>query len=683
MVMAKPVKKETVKKSYTVFYLILALVTFIVYYNSLSNGFVFDDDSVVLGDPTITSLSNIPNYFTGEMGFHKVIGRYYRPVVSATYAIDYSLWKFEPFGFHLTNVLIHIINVLLLFKLLTLMFEQSKSKFRDYAIMAGALVFALHPIHTEAVAWVSGRTDSLSCTFFFAAFIYYFKYTKLQSNRNLGLLLLYYLLALLSKEMAITLPVVIILYDIIVNRMNLSADLRQKTKVYVSLAVVSVLYLLLRWYVLKDVPERGSYFYFYGKEYGTVFYTMLQTLPYYFKLAVFPIGMVYHYSGFLPFLSSPLEPGVIFAILFMAAIGVCSWYLYKRMPVVSYALLFFFITLSPVLNIIPTMNFMGDRFLYIPSVFLSLIVIAVLIKYYTPKLSNVIYGLTGALLITFGYMTIDRNSDWKDNDTLFLSAEGIPGTVLYVNIGNIYANKGQYDVAEKYYRKAIDMRIETVLGNNNLGKLFMIYGNNDSAYYYMHKAHTLDTLSPEPMHALATMYARSDNFTEAVSWLEKIQKVAPNYMNSAQMLQELKLREEMSRGNLNDNRKLPPGIENKLPQDKSFETLEQSSYNNYKAKNYSKAIEELNELLKLNPSGASGYYNNIGMCYLDDGKYKEAIDSFTESVKIDPLSSSGFNNIGHAYEKLGNTEMARKNYQKAVELDPNNQLAKENLEKLK
>ncbi|HWA05070.1 MAG TPA: hypothetical protein VG961_00880, partial [Ignavibacteria bacterium] len=105
MAKKQPVKKEEtplLKKN--IVYIILAVITFAVYANSLYNDFVFDDESVVQADPTIMELSNIPKFFTGEMGFHKVIGAYYRPVVSSTYAIDYAIWEFNPFGYHLTNV---------------------------------------------------------------------------------------------------------------------------------------------------------------------------------------------------------------------------------------------------------------------------------------------------------------------------------------------------------------------------------------------------------------------------------------------------------------------------------------------------------------------------------------------------------------------------------------------------
>ena len=663
-----------------VYYIILAVISFAVYANSLSNGFVFDDESVILSDPTIEKLSNIPNFFSGEMGFHKVIGSYYRPLVSSSYALDYAVWNFSPFGFHFTNILIHLINTLLFYKLLLLLFAKVESKFKDYAVLIGAVIFALHPIHTEVVAWISGRTDGLSCTFFFAAFIYYLKYSQRRSILYLILTLVSYLFALFAKEMAITFPVIIIFYDAILNRLKFKDELKQKLLIYSALIVLSFLYMALRWYALKDVPIRETYYYFYNMDYSTLVYTMLQTIPIYFRLSVVPYGMLYHYSGYLPYQSSPLAFNVIFSVVLILIIAFIVIYLYKRLPYVSFALVFFFISLVPVLNIVPTMNFMADRFLYIPSAFLSIAIIALILKYYSDKTANILMASSGIVIIIYGYMTITRNADWKTNDDLFLSAEGRPGTVLYVNLGNMYANKGQFDIAEVYYRKALDLKHETVLANNNLGKIFMVKGNFDSAYYYMYKGYLLDTLSPEPMHALAQLYARFDKLPEAIHWLEKIQKFAPNYMNSAQMLQELKTKQQV-KSNLSNIPEQNGNI-NSEEQNKVLQ-LEQSTYQHYQNKNYAKAIEELKELIKINPPRASGYYNNIGMCYLDQQKYHEAIEYFSLSVKEDPNFSTGYNNLGQCYEKIGDKVKAIENYQKAVDLDPANVIAKDNLEKLK
>ena len=146
-------------------YLVIAIVSFLVYYNALNNDFVFDDESVVQNNQSILTLANIPKFFTAEEGFHKVIGRYYRPVVSSLYAVDYAIWGMNPFGFHLTNVIIHVIASLLLLMVLMKLFGDYKNGL--LAALIGALIFAVHPIHTEAVSWISGRTDSLATLFFF------------------------------------------------------------------------------------------------------------------------------------------------------------------------------------------------------------------------------------------------------------------------------------------------------------------------------------------------------------------------------------------------------------------------------------------------------------------------------------------------------------------------------------
>jgi protein O-mannosyl-transferase len=674
----KPKQKKNTqqKSSLAAYYIILALVSFAVYSNSLYNDFVFDDESVVQGDPTIMELSNIPKFFTGEMGFHKVIGAYYRPVVSSSFAIDYALWKFNPFGFHLTNVLMHMVNVLLFFALLRLMFTDVHSKFKDYAILIGALVFAVHPIHTEVVAWVSGRTDGLACTFFFASFIFYLKYSRENKNSYFALTLVMYLLALFSKEMAITLPAVIILYDLIVNKISIKEILKKKAVIYGSLVVVSILFVILRWSVLSTVTPRTTYFYFFDKDFATTFFTMLQTVPLYFRLSIAPYGMLYHYSGYLPYISSPFEIGALIAIAVIAALGFVAYYFYRRMPYVTFAILLFFITLLPVMNIVPTMNFVADRFLYIPSMFFSIIICSVILKYYTEKNSNIILGAAVVVLAVYGYMTVTRNMDWKTNDTLFLSAEGKPGTVTYVNLGNMLAKKGDYANAEVYYRKALALRDEIVIANVNVGKVFMIKNNFDSAYHYMKKGYSFDTLSPEPMHALAQLFARNQRIPESIEWLEKIQKVTPNYMNSAQMLQELKMEQQMKDAGIQQDT-----TKNTAKAD--IMKLENSSYNFYKQKEFDKAISELKQLIKLNPENSSGYYNNMGMCYLDQGKYNEAIESFNQSVKADPKFSTGYNNLGQCYEKMGDKQKAAEYFKKAFEADPNNQIAKDNYERVK
>ncbi|MCX7878300.1 MAG: tetratricopeptide repeat protein [Ignavibacteria bacterium] len=644
----------------------IAIAAFAVYANSLRNGFVFDDESVVLGDKSITSVSNIPKFFTGELGFHKVIGRYYRPIVSASYAVDYALWGFNPFGFHLTNVLIHTVCSVLFYLLLVLMFRGYASSVKNYIILASGLVFALHPIHTEAVAWISGRTDSICGLFYFLSFIFYLKFKQDRRKLFAVLLCFSYLLAMLAKEMAVTLPVAIILYDIIVERRKF----KENYALYILLALVTVFYVVIRWYALKDTPDRLTYHYFFGKDAPTVFFTMIQTIPLYFRLSIIPYSMVYHYGGYLPYQYSIMNFNVLFGIFFTLLIIISSVYLIRRAPVISYSLIFFILTLLPVMNIVSTLNFMADRFLYIPSAFVSFIIASVGFKYYSKSSRNILLLSAAALLTVYSVMTVSRNNDWKDNETLFLSAEGKPGSVLYVNIGNIFGNRGQYNEAEVYYRKAIDLKNESLLANLNLGKIFMIRGNFDSAYHYMYKAYLLDTLSPDPPYSIAQLYAAFNDPNSSIEWLEKVRKLVPGYMDSDKTLEEMRRRINMP--------------QSQLPQDTKHRVslLESSSFMHYQKKEYHKAISELEELLRLNPAGAAGYYNNIGMCYLEQSDLKRAIDNFNKAIESNSSFVIAYNNLGTCYEKQGDLENAVRFFRKAVELDSTNQNALENLRRI-
>jgi tetratricopeptide (TPR) repeat protein len=660
-----------------IYYAIIGTAAFLVYWNALSNDFVFDDESVVLGDPTITSLSNIPKYFTAQEGFHKVIGRYFRPVISTSYAIDYALYGLKPFGYHLTNVIIHVINSLLFYYLLLLIFNTVKPEKQafnlQYILLFAALLFAVHPIHTEAISWVSGRTDSLSFTFFLISFIFYLKYSAKSKTSLIVLSLVSYILSLLAKEMSVTLPALIILFDFIVLKLSWD-NIKKKIPVYSTFVVLTILYLFFRYLVLKDVPQRETYFYFYDKDSITVILTMLQTIPLYFRLLIVPVGLLYHYNGYLPFISSFADFNVIFSLIFILFMLAAAFYFYKKIPLVSFGILFFFISLLPVLNIVPTMNFMAERFLYSSSISLSLFGAAFWLQYYSAKNKNFISVSFALVILIFSYLTISRNIDWKNNDTLFLSADGKPGVVTYVNIGNIFANNNQVDKAEIYYRKAIDLKKESVLANNNLGKVFLVRDNFDSAYFYMNRARLADTLSPEPLLSFAQLYAKRRMLKEAIASLEKIQTLTPNYMNSAEMLANLKMQEKTMPP---DNKPIDGETSRRIA------ALQKESFSLYQEKQYEKSISELEELVKLEPSGKAGYLNNMAMCYKDWGKIDKAKESLLKAIEADKNFATAYNNLGDIYQVSGDKIKAKEYYKKALELDPNNQNAKQQLELLK
>jgi hypothetical protein len=541
----RPVKFS--KESDRTSYFIIALVAFAVYANTLLNEFVYDDELLVSEDSSITHISNIPKFFTGQAGFNQVFNWFYRPIVSTSYAIDYAIWKLNPLGFHLTNIIIHVINCLLLYKFLIIIFGQKKkteksSQLRTF-ILVGTVIFAIHPIHTEAVSWVSGRTDLLAFTFILASFINYLEYSEEEGahkNIKFTLICLFYCISLFAKEVSITLPVMIVLYDMIVKRYNLKTLFKERRYIYLLLILISLTYLLLRKSVLDVFPSDEKKFYFYGKDFITAFLTMLQTIPLYIRLLIVPVGLLYQYNGYLPYTSSLLNPEVLICFLLIIILAILTVYFYRKNALVSYSIIFFFLTLLPVLNIAPTSNLAAERFLYIPSISLILIIVFIGYKFDISIYRSPFNAAALIIFLIFTMLTILRNVDWKNNERLYLSADGKPGVALNVNLGNLYVQKKQYNKAELYYSRAIQANVNDPLANTNLGRAFMLEGKYDSSYYYINKAYLFDTLTPEPRFTLALMYELSDRTADAINEMEKLQVISPDYKNSKRLLAQLK-----------------------------------------------------------------------------------------------------------------------------------------------
>lgn len=671
-------------------YITIVLITFLVFYNSLSNEFVFDDESVIVNNVSIQDLSNIPKFFTASEGFHKVIGRYYRPVVSMSYSIDYSIWGLDPYGFHLTNLIIHIICCLLVFRILSVLFWRYK--YRNLFALISTLIFAVHPIHTEAVSWVSGRTDSLVTLFFLSSFLCYIEFTKekvyrkdinsihsikRKSNNFLYLSLAFYILGLFTKEMIITLPVILFLYDLVFRQKKLSY-FKENLITYSLYIGVTIIYLVLRYFLLLEVPERESYLYFFGKSPMIIYATMIKTLPVYFELLFAPISLLYHYNGVIPDAASIGDSSVILSLIFTLFMLLLAVYFFKKDGIVSFCILFFFVTLLPVMNIIPTMNLMAERFLYITSFSLVLLICHLLLLGSSKRDFSILIIGTVIIIGLLSYLTYLRNEEWHDNNSLYMSAKGIEGSVLLVNEANIYANNKKYSDAEVMYKRAIELRDNNLLAHHNLGLIYLLRGSYDSAIVKFKKGVTIDTLAPDGYYQLASVYSMQNKNDSALIMLEKLQEIFPNYRESAKMLSELK-----------DGKKLRQNpvanvFDGQNPSER-INLLQNRSYKNYTEKNYEDAIKDLEELIVLNNDSLvkSGLLNNIAMCYSEMKLPHLEEKYFMEAIKLDRNNTNALSGLALYNLKSGNPAKAKEIFTRILTINPSDENAKRKLDSIK
>ncbi|MCX5686541.1 MAG: hypothetical protein NTW09_03675 [Candidatus Omnitrophica bacterium] len=478
--------------------LLLIAVTFFAYRGTLNNSFVYDDYALVVENGAIKNLDlrRIVSYFTDRNttapsdSFSKNM---WRPLVTTSFAVDYKLWGLNPLPYHAETVLWHIINVILVYIMTMLILDGRLASF------CGALIFALHPAQTENVAWVAGRTNLMFFAFFIASLIFYIRSRKIKGvPLSYGLSLAFFVLSLLSKEMAVTLPFIIILYD------RCFGARRAGIKYYVPFFLVAGFYLFTRFSVLGSITQ-GSW---WG---GTVYNNIIiavKAVAEYVRLLLLPVNLKIAY-----FINTAFSLREIAYIVLAALAVVLSALVLGRVSnkrTIIFYLSWFFITLVPVCNIVPFWSVMSERFLYLPSVgFASLcgILFAALIGAPARRRSLRIASAAvfTAVMIFYCVSTITRSADWRNEIALFSKdvMRSRQNPMAHYNMGLVYAktasrlskfeglSRDYYNKAEEEFKETIRLETGSYLAYVRLADIYNETGRYGLAIQNFKKAKAL------------------------------------------------------------------------------------------------------------------------------------------------------------------------------------------------
>jgi len=410
----------------------------VVYANTLTNGFVYDDGYYVVGNPAVTghSLAQIWRPLTNNV---------FRPVTAASWAADWMFGGGRPFAFHLVNLLLHAAVALLLYFVLQKLLEGSPQAAN--IAFAAALLFAVHPVHTEAVAWITGRSELLAAGFLLAAWL-------LHLYERPAAALLCFLLALLAKESAVVFLPLALAGDYARGKL-------QGWSRYAAIAAVMLAYLGVFWLV-----EGGTF----GEKAlsamdnplaklapGLRIANALRVAWKYVGLQVYPATLSSDYSYNAIRLYADSKHWLPAALATAAVLALWAWVIWKKRGSWILAGAIYFLAFSVTANIlVATGTIMGERLAYLPSAGFCLLVALVWAHLGTLN-KRVAYSALAAVVLLLGVRTVIRNRDWQNNFTLYSAAvAAVPESArAHGLLGQEYLRRGDLDAARTQLQDAV------------------------------------------------------------------------------------------------------------------------------------------------------------------------------------------------------------------------------------
>lgn len=535
--------------------LLLAIVTLAVYVNTLNHSFVWDDRFTIVENDLITHVKYIPNIFVTDLYRSYAekadveTSNVYRPIQALSFLIDYHIWRLNPFGFHLSNVLLHFVNGILVF---IAVFLICKSRMVS---LFTSILFLVHPVQTGAVAYLTGRSDILACFFLLTSFIFYVGYhsitpldniadsdknntsslANLISNRKrifYPISASAFLLALLSKEAAVIFPLILIFYEVTFEKRNKLYPGKKRSpsffKRYSAYLFIEAVYITLRLSIFNFTPEKAI---FQGtRNIYNQLLTMCRTLMEYIGLLIYPWNL--HMEREVPLATSIFEGGLIPALIGLTFLIFLTFIAYKKSRAIFFGIAWFIIFLIPFSNIIPVNAMMAEHWLYIPSIGFFLIVSILFMKLRSIRINfNFVLALFILLSCLYSYKSIIRNRDWKDTLSIYSATlKSSPRKwKMYYNIGALYSSRGLLEKAAKFYGLAIDNGMDTEEVFTNLAIVYMNLEQFEEAEKYFKIALSINPEAPYAHNGLGGLFEKRGLLDKAISEYKKALEAHPDF----------------------------------------------------------------------------------------------------------------------------------------------------------
>jgi tetratricopeptide (TPR) repeat protein len=679
--------KQDIDRTYKLHLVIvfaLCLLCIIIYSNTLHSPFVFDDFPNIKKNISIR-LTDFDFQRLSDTAFIRPNPT--RPVANISFALNHYFGEYDVTSYHVTNIIIHLINGILVYFLSLITFKQlsrdpSKDvpQFRSTSLLLmslfSALIFITHPIQTQSVTYIVQRMNSMAVMFYLLSLLLYVhgRLTRIRW-RQLTLFcgcFMSWIMALGSKEIACTLPLIILLYEWYFFQDLRSGWLRQNIEYFLGLfailIVVIFIYLGLSPFdkILATYANRD--------------FTMMERVLTQFRVVVFYISLLlFPHPSRLNLLhdfttsSSLLEPPttLVSLLIIVGLIGL-GMYCARRQRLISFCILWF------IINLFIESSVIGVEMIYEHRLYLPMFGFALFVSwglfYFFSKRRSLASVVSAVIILSLCTATYVRNKVWQDGITLWsdVVSKSPQSHRAHLNLGVTLKEQERLTEAISHFSEALRIKPDYAKTHNNLGTALARQGKLTEAIGYLSKALQIQPDYAEAHNNLGTALARQGKLKEAVDYLSEALRIKPDFADAHYNL-----------GNaLNEQGKVEEAVKH-FSEALRIEPDSAEAHNNLgnalkRLGKLDEAINHFSEALRIKPDYAEAY-NNLGTTLTRQGKFKEAVGSFSEALRIKPDYAKAHFNLGNALKRQGKLNDAINHFSEALRIRPDYVKAYNNL----
>ena len=578
--------------------LFIAVLIFAFYFQTIKFDFVNWDDQV-----NVYENESVMNFDVKGIFSEHVIGNY-NPLSNLSLAIEYQIVGDKPGVYHLNNVLLHIICSLLVF----LLVKRLGMSF--FVSLLTALLFGIHPMRVESVAWITERKDVLFGTFYLMSLLLYISYHKTKKIGFYVISLFIFTLSLLSKIQAVTLPFSLLLIDYWFQRKLTFKSVFEKMPFFILSLVTGVvgIYFLRKQGSLDLGITMPVFQRLFIGSYSFVVYVVKSVFPY-------QLSAVYTF---------PAELSILYYISMLPAIAIVlvSIFTFNTKKFFTFGILFFTLNIVFMLQVVGAgQGFLADRFTYIPYIGLFLI-FAVLVENLLERINNqkvFIYSILGIYMVLISIQTNNQIKIWKNNETLWTDVIKKQPTndLAYNNLAHFYVENDQAEKALLNYNTAIELQPQKAQPYNNRGKIYFDRGEFDIALQDYDKSLSIDPGFADALANRGAVYGAKKQYENAIIDLSKVMEIDP----------------------------------------KNTDVISNRGFIYYQLKEFEKAIADCQLYLQYKPDDAE-VVNITGLSYAGINDFDAAIHEYDRAIQIAPTNALFYLNRSFAFNSKGDKTKA-------------------------